>query len=128
MNLLGNLFQSETMQKAAFGLLKKQMVDNDIKYIVVKLDENGNIAPDLFKATDQPVIMSQVKMDQIMEILKEQEATIRNQERHIRTIEDKLSETMINLNECRKDLNSELNTIINNDSDSNNSDDQRQPV
>jgi hypothetical protein len=101
MSLLSSLFQSESMQKTVFGMLKKNMGEGNIRCIVIERDDTGEVTPAMYKDEDRPVIMSQANMDQIKEMLQEQDREINRLNCHINTIEGKLAETMIDLNEYR---------------------------
>jgi hypothetical protein len=76
MGLLDSIFNNEKVLNTALGSVKKMMLDNGIKYVVIQLDENGNIAPEMYKDADQPVIMSSAKMEQLRSMMLEQEQTI----------------------------------------------------
>lgn len=76
MGLLDSIFNNEKVLNTALSSVKKMMQENGIKYVVIQLDENGNIAPEMYKDADQPVIMSSAKMEQLRKMMLEQEQTI----------------------------------------------------
>jgi hypothetical protein len=76
MGLLSGLFENETLKNAAFKLLKKHMVENDCRFIVIKLDDQGEFDLQTFQDVTQPVVMSQKSLDQLMQIALDQERIV----------------------------------------------------
>jgi hypothetical protein len=76
MGLLDSLFSNERVMNAAFSSVKGLMKSNNIKYIVIQLDENGEIDPQMYREVDSPIVTSAAQMQKIKEIMTEQASTI----------------------------------------------------
>lgn len=76
MGLLQSLFANDAMKNAAFGMVKKTMKDGNLKYMLIKIEENGEIGMDTFKHDDNPVVVSQGQLDGLAELIDELRATV----------------------------------------------------
>jgi hypothetical protein len=77
MGLLSGLFENETLKKTAFNMLKKHMVENNCRFIVVKLNDYDEFELQTFEDVAQPVVMSAKALNQLMEMALEQEKAIK---------------------------------------------------
>jgi len=65
MSLLSSLFQSKTMQDAAFGAVKKMMKEGNYKYFLIEIDQDGELTLNTYTHEQQPVMMSIEQMTSI---------------------------------------------------------------
>lgn len=90
MSFLQNLFSNDKMKDMAFGLLKKQMVENNIKYFVVELLPDGSIDTKMYLATAAPEIYSKEQTDKMQEILLELEKNLTGFEEVIHSLTEQI--------------------------------------
>lgn len=93
MNFLQNLFSNDKMKDLALGMLKKTMIENKIKYVVIDMAENETLDLKMFPADMQPCIMGAAQLTQIDQVLVDQETKLKDLERQIEAYQ----ETVTNL-------------------------------
>ena len=54
-----NLFKSDSVKNAAFGMVKKMMAEQKIKYLVIELKDDGELDMQSYLAEQKPVVMGQ---------------------------------------------------------------------
>lgn len=76
MSFLNSLFQNETFKNMALGTLKKEMTKNGIKYVVIDMQENGelNIIP--YSSESKPMVLGADAVNKTRQILEEQDKSI----------------------------------------------------
>jgi hypothetical protein len=62
MSLFGNLFENPAIKKAAFGQLKKLMESENLGFIIVRLDADGELAFDLYKPGEAEIVVTPVEV------------------------------------------------------------------
>lgn len=65
MSLLSSLFQSKSIQDAAFGAVKKMMVEGNYKYFLIEIDKDGELTLNTYTHEQQPVMMAKEQMNAI---------------------------------------------------------------
>jgi cell division protein FtsB len=97
MGLLDSLFQNDTMKNLAFGTVKKMLVENNYKFLVIKMDNGGELMMDTYSADQEPVIMSQKQIADLENVIKGMNDSADRLERQINQL---LDENAMLLKKC----------------------------
>lgn len=87
MGLLEKLFDNDKIKDMAFAMLKKQMIENGYKLIVISMDDIGAFKLDPFKEGEAIIVSADVQT-KVEELIKGKDKVIEEMETAFRLSED----------------------------------------